>query len=291
MKGEQRLFITEKQAPRIKIIMKYMTFNSSCSYAGLANLLSFYHVDTEDWQIAVQMQLPYLFAEKNGQFLSGPMLQGGDWFNLYLNPIGFRFEEYQLDKKEVCSFLSSHIPAMLGIRVSPESKHAVIFTGRENGTYKFLNNKRQDSIEPDTICLSEQKLLKRLDEKVTVGTLCSIDPVQVDLLYYLKQSEIVFQNLRKAICNFCGQEQSPAKLHEALNILFRAVLLDGISMLELLNEQETASMFRDIQSQLLGVIKKNKSALLKKELDMVKFYAALDRYSTLIAEHINKKEN
>ena len=62
-------------------------------------------------------------------------------------------------------------------------------------------------------------------------------------------------------------------------------------MLELLNEQETASMFRDIQSQLLGVIKKNKSALLKKELDMVKFYAALDRYSTLIAEHINKKEN
>ena len=41
--------------------MKYMTFNSSCSYAGLANLLSFYGVDIEDREIALQMGLPFLF--------------------------------------------------------------------------------------------------------------------------------------------------------------------------------------------------------------------------------------
>lgn len=28
--------------------MEYMTFNFSCSYAGLVNLLPFYGVDTED---------------------------------------------------------------------------------------------------------------------------------------------------------------------------------------------------------------------------------------------------
>ena len=65
--------------------MKYMTFNSSCSYAGLANLLSFYGIDTEDRKIALDMDLPFLFDCKDGYYSSGPMLQGGKWFNLYLS--------------------------------------------------------------------------------------------------------------------------------------------------------------------------------------------------------------
>ena len=41
---------------------KYMTFNSSCSYAGLANMLLRYGVDTQDREIARDMKLPFLFA-------------------------------------------------------------------------------------------------------------------------------------------------------------------------------------------------------------------------------------
>ena len=109
--------------------MKYMTFNSSCPYAGLANLLSFQGIDTEDRSIALKMDLPYLFAYEDGQYLSGPMLQGAKWFNLYLRPIGFTFHENQLGREEAGPYLLAHPPAMLGLRVTPKSKHAVICTG------------------------------------------------------------------------------------------------------------------------------------------------------------------
>ena len=42
--------------------IKYMTFNSSCSYAGLANMLLRYGVDTQDREIALAAKLPFLFA-------------------------------------------------------------------------------------------------------------------------------------------------------------------------------------------------------------------------------------
>lgn len=54
--------------------MKYMTFNSSCAYAGLANLPELYDMDVSDGEIALEMGLPYLFAKVQGQYLAGPML-------------------------------------------------------------------------------------------------------------------------------------------------------------------------------------------------------------------------
>ncbi|MCD8143515.1 MAG: hypothetical protein LUD83_09635 [Clostridiales bacterium] len=45
--------------------MKYMTFPSSCTFAGVANLLAFAGVDTSDREIALGMGLPYLFANRN----------------------------------------------------------------------------------------------------------------------------------------------------------------------------------------------------------------------------------
>lgn len=56
--------------------MKYMSFNSSFSYTGLANILLLNGVDTEDREIALEMQLPYLFAKEDGVYRSGPLLQG-----------------------------------------------------------------------------------------------------------------------------------------------------------------------------------------------------------------------
>lgn len=38
--------------------MKYMTFNSSCAFAGVANMLAAYGIDKEDREIALGMQLP-----------------------------------------------------------------------------------------------------------------------------------------------------------------------------------------------------------------------------------------
>ena len=48
-------------------VMKYMTFNASCAYAGLANILERFGIETEDREIALAMGLPYLFA-KEGEY-------------------------------------------------------------------------------------------------------------------------------------------------------------------------------------------------------------------------------
>ncbi len=82
--------------------MKYMHFNSSCSYAGLANLLELRGVDTEDYQIALDMGLPYFlrYEEASGAYRNGPMLQSAEWFDLYLKPRGFLYLERFMEKRE-----------------------------------------------------------------------------------------------------------------------------------------------------------------------------------------------
>lgn len=75
---------------------KYMTFNSSCSYAGLANMLLRYGVDTQDREIARDMKLPFLFACEEDEYRAGPMLQGAQWFNLYLHPRGLEMRETEV---------------------------------------------------------------------------------------------------------------------------------------------------------------------------------------------------
>lgn len=55
--------------------MKYMTFNSSCTYAGLANMLMDKDIDVEDYEIALEMKLPFLLkgmrmVSRPGRFCS-----------------------------------------------------------------------------------------------------------------------------------------------------------------------------------------------------------------------------
>ena len=83
--------------------MVYMTFNSSCSYAGVANMLAQYHFAVDDRTIAMDMRLPYLFTYEDGIYMAGPMLQSADWFNLYLNPVGFHMIETAVSAEaELC---------------------------------------------------------------------------------------------------------------------------------------------------------------------------------------------
>ena len=95
---------------------KYMTFNSSCSYAGLANMLLRYGVDTQDREIARDMKLPFLFAYEEDEYRAGPMLQGAQWFNLYLHPRGLEMRETEVPAQSVAAYLRRQRTAMLGIR-------------------------------------------------------------------------------------------------------------------------------------------------------------------------------
>lgn len=264
--------------------MKYMTFNASCSYAGLANLLDWYGVDVEDRVIALKIELPYLFAREGRRYLSGPMLQGAEWFDLYLHPIGFTFIERRLERAEVCSFLKDHPPAMLGLHVTPESKHAVVYTGGGGGEYCFINNKRQDSTEPETLRLTETALLSRLDKTVVVGMLEKIGPRSSALHDRLAGSPGVLLALQSEINDFCTQQQTPAAQAAALNDLFRPLLLDGVTMLELLENTEPAASLRTVRAQLLPLIRAGRPAVLSESIDLSLLNTSIRAYHSRIEQ-------
>ena len=52
-----------------------MTFNSACSFAGIANMLESKGIDVEDYDIALGMELPYMAAKSESGYITGAMLQ------------------------------------------------------------------------------------------------------------------------------------------------------------------------------------------------------------------------
>lgn len=108
--------------------MKYMTFNSSCTYAALANMLEKKGIDAADYEIALEMKLPFFIGKSEEGFSSDPLLQSKKWFDLYLNPRGLELVEDWVDKKEMFDFLKAKEEAMLGIRMQNgrNAYHAVV---------------------------------------------------------------------------------------------------------------------------------------------------------------------
>ena len=262
--------------------MKYMTFNSSCSYAGLANLVSFYGVDTEDREIALKMGLPFMFAYEDGCYLSGPMLQSEKWFNIYLKTVGLFITEQKVKREQICDHLCALKYAMLGIHVSEANKHAVVYTGMSNGKFRMLNNKRKNSDEPDTLLLSEQELVHRVDEIVTIAHLSRTDCEAVNIEGVLKKSVSVLQTLCEDIEVFCSQEKTAEDIRLSMNTLFRAILLDGITMLDLIGKTHISKSLKIVQGQFMNAVKSDRALQLNKCLDVTLLKKAIKEYLDLI---------
>lgn len=269
--------------------MKYMTFNSSCSYAGLANLVSFYGVDTEDREIALKIGLPFMFAYEDGCYLSGPMLQSEKWFNIYLKTVGLFITEQKVKREQICDHLRTLKYAMLGIHVNGANKHAVVYTGMSNGKFSMLNNKRKNSDEPDTLLFSEQELMHRVDEIVTVAHLSRTACEAVNIEDVLKNSVSVLQILCEDIEVFCSQEKTAADIRSSMNTLFRAILLDGITMLDLIGKTHISKNLKIVQDQFMNAVKSNRELQLNKCLDVPLLKKAIKEYSDLICIRINEE--
>lgn len=264
--------------------MKYMTFNSSCSYAGLANMLFCYGVDTSDREIALGMRLPYLFADENGRYLAGPMLQSAAWFDLYLRPRGFHLVETMLDHAGVVAFLESHQPAMLGLKISDHAKHAVVYQGTHGDKLHFFNNKWERSEEPDTLSLPQEELLLRLEERVMVAVLERTTPEKVDFLPLMEASDGVLRRNLADIMEVCRRNHTLTSLRARMDTLFRPLLLDGITMLELLGEEALAFRFRTLQGELLAALGQNGDGTIRLAdyLSLPELESAVTEYRKLI---------
>ncbi len=265
-----------------------MTFNSSCSYAGIANMLAQYGVDTEDREIALAMKLPFLFAREDGAYLAGPMLQSAEWFNLYLNPIGFELTEWEVPAVRAAEYLRGQKTAMLGLRVDESGKHAVVCTGCRGAALLFLNNKWENTDAPETFAFTEPQLLSRLDQTAVIATLSPIPPRAVDLCGRMEDSVSVLRQNLADIEAVCGREESVSLLRQKLNPLFRPLLLDGITMLRLIGETDLADTFTALQSRFLSALRAdaNQTIKLGSYLPLDELSAAVDRYIQLIRREL-----
>ncbi len=268
--------------------MKYMHFKASCSYTALAAMMEYHGIDTEDYRIALEMKLPWLFAREDGSFVSGPMLQGAKWFDLWLAPRGYRMEEERVSRDKFCGFLRRHIPAMTGIRTD-SGKHAVVFTGYD-GTYHFINPVREDSGEPVRLSLKEEGLLRRTGEEATVGRIAAAEPEERQILPLLQTSVRVIRENCAAITAFTAEKHDPDDYDAVTDSLFRPLLLDGISMLKLAGKTALAAEFAELQQRFLHFMRGNRRQALQETFSADRLYKLTEQYVFLIGRQIREEK-
>ena len=274
--------------PESGVRVKYMHFNSSCSYAALAAIMELNGVDTEDYKIALELKLPWLFSKEDGGYCSGPMLQGAKWFNLWLAPRGYRMVEELLARERLCEYLRTHKPAMLGVQ-APQGKHAVVFT-EFDGTYRFINPTRENSGERTELRLAEEELLSSVDRETMVGVVVSAKTEPQALTPYLRDSLSAMRENYAAIEAFVAKNHGPSDYFPVMDSLFRPLLLDGITMLELAGETALAQSFTTLQKQFMAFLRGTREEALQKTPFLDRLYDLTEQYASLIERQIERLE-
>ena len=267
--------------------MQYMHFRASCAYVALAELMEAQGIFTDDRQIALAIKLPWLFAKEDGAYRSGPMLQGAAWFDLWLAPRGWRMEETALDGERLCPYLQAHPSTMLGLR-TPYGKHAVVFREYDGASYRFFNPTHEGSGEAAELVLSEAELLASVDRTVVTGRVRSAAPEVRSLAPLLKRSvEVLRQNCAE-IEAFAEARQSPEACLAAMDRLFRALFLDGITMLELADERGLADGFAALQRDLMTFLRGPRTQPMRETVSMEALRSLTEQFIRSIEKQMEK---
>jgi hypothetical protein len=264
--------------------MKYMHFKASCSYAALAEMMASYGIHIEDYQIAMEMKLPWLFAKEDDAYIAGPMLQGAKWFNLWLVPRGYRMVEEKINRDQLCQYLCTHKPAMLGIQ-TPYGKHAVVFMDYD-GKYRFMNPTHESSGECTELSFSEEELLSLVDREIVVGVVVPAEAEPQPLASNLNNSISVIRENYSDIEAYAKEKQDPDSYLSMMNVLFRPLFLDGITMLELSGETDLAQEFTSLQQQFMSFMRGPRTEEMSKTVSLSKLYDLTEAYVELIQKQL-----
>ena len=71
-------------------------------------------------------------------------------------------------------------------------------------------------------------------------------------------------------------------IRSSMNTLFRAILLDGITMLDLIGETQISQKLKIVQGQFMNAVKENRPLQLDQCLDMALLNSAITEYVNLI---------
>lgn len=267
--------------------MKYMTFNSSCSYCCLANLLGHHGVDAEDRDIAMQMGLPYLFSysEEDGAYQAGAMLQGKYWFDRYLNSIGFEYVEEFVPKPDVCRFVDNCVSCMIGLKTE-FGKHAMIFTGLQEGKYRFLNPHRADDGQPDELLFTPEELQTALCEVNAIGRIERIGRSKPMSNSDFENSLACLHRCRDDLHRFCAAHRTNEEIMAVVNTLFRPFAVDGLAMMELAGETGLAEELRLFQKDCMTLFRAG-DCRPNEVVDMARLDRIVTTYEGLIQKKID----
>lgn len=268
--------------------MKYQSFNNSCAYAGLANMLLDYAIDTEDFEIVKAANIPYIFRfnEKQVEFMAGSMFQGKKWFDYYLNSVGLEFIEVEIKREEVLDFFDkvSH-KCMIGLKIMGTGKHAVIYMGKDNNRFKFLNNKREDSEEVEYYWYDSNELMMRLGDKISIGWIERMDEsISMDNSHELSMSLKDLERYRETVREFCCKEHDFSTLEKAKGTLFKAFFIEVFSMMEIIKETEIVNEIKKLRNDYITIMKLKSSAVLAEHLSIEDLDKVIVEYMNVIKQ-------
>ena len=263
-----------------------MHFRASCAYAALAELVWREGVDTEDERIVREMDLPYLFTKEENAFAAGTMLQGAAWFELWLKPHGFAMHEQTVVRSALSTFLRNSGSCMLGL-LTPGGRHAVVYDGFD-GRYHFGNPVPENSGESEAWSLSEAELLAAADDTVTTGTLQRVSPETVNKRPLLQASITCLSENVHMIEAFADRPHLYTEYDIALDNLFRPLLLDGITMLSLIDEDKPAEALLLRQQELLSFYRGDRTGLLCDTMSLPSLRDAAEQYAALIRRRLSE---
>jgi hypothetical protein len=271
-----------------------MTFNRSCSYAGIANLLEEYDLHYEDHEIIKALSIPYLFLylQQEDCYAAGAMIQSQQWFIYFSNSLGFDYiEEWYNPQSAVKCFDINEKRCMLGIIIkeNSNSKHAVVYEGKENEKYRFLNPRRKDSIEPDYYVFDKDELNKKLPPNFPMGYLSKNQKmIPFDATDHLLNSLQNIDKYQNKILEFCSKEQDIKTCIEVRDTLFAPLLLDVLAMMELIGEIALATDIKNIRTNYMKAMKETQAVLLSDYIAPEYLDDIILRYKKVISDYIVK---
>ncbi len=266
--------------------MKYQTFNASCCYAALANMLDDFSLDLEDRDIALGAQLPYMlrFDPANNRFLAGPMLQGAEWFDLYLAPRGMRFTERSFTAGAAVNFLSTaDTRVMLAVDV-PDGRQALVFEGVRGSRFHFISSKWQDAEGAERYMFTAAELLDRIDPEANALGWVELSPKKpVDFLEKLYQTLECIPKYHASLQKFCAVEREKIALRWAMEPLFRPLMVDLLTMMELAGEARLVLMIKVLRRSLGEAFAAEEESLVPFDyISEQQLGEALDRYTEIV---------
>ena len=84
------------------------------------------------------------------------------------------------------------------------------------------------------------------------------------------------------LIRFASEKHAPDAYAPAMNRLFRPLLLDGITMLELAGETALAQEFTVLQGQFLSFLRGTREEPLREALSLNRLQALAEQYASLI---------